>query len=53
MLRIVIDLPEHTSVEDAEQFAQEINETFQPHHDARVVKIAPADGWPIFDDNRD
>jgi len=36
---IVIKLMDHTSDEEAKEFAEEINETFQPHYDAYVAEI--------------
>jgi len=41
MRAIVIELLDHTTDEEAQEFADEINRVFQPHYDAvvRVVEV--------------
>lgn len=37
--QIILDLPAHISMEEAQAFANEINTVFQPHNDAYVVEF--------------
>lgn len=36
---IVIEIQDHTTNEEAFDFVQEINDTFQPHHDAYLSQV--------------
>jgi len=37
---IVIEMLDHTTGDEAQDFADEINTTFQPHYDAKVVLVS-------------
>lgn len=37
---ILIPISDHITVDEANEFAQEINEQFQPHRDAYVALLA-------------